>query len=83
MAVLPNIGGKPGNLTVALEAKKDAAASASRVSSAPKYLFTRAGRALVSVRIESGGVVAAVSVSSKYVRRAPDTIRFAAFVKLR
>jgi len=74
MAALPKIGDKPGSFTVAPTAKKDATASASRVSSAPKNLFTRAGRESASLRAET-------SVSTKYVRRARAATGFAARVK--
>ena len=81
MAALPTIGAKPGSLTVALGAKKDASASASNESSAAKQLFTRAGRDSASQCMEAGCGAATRSASGKYVRRANRATGFGDDVK--
>jgi len=81
IAALPTIGAKPGSLTIAPTAKKDATASASKMSNAPKYLLTRAGRGSDSLRMHTGTPATACKASGKYVRRTYTAPGFGGFVK--
>jgi hypothetical protein len=59
IAERPVMGPAPGKVSVAPTAKKEAVASASKVSRAPKHFFTRTARASDSFRIAT--VIAAVA----------------------